>query len=188
MNARRSSWLCLSQQSKDQQRLETSKHCTASSITKPSSASHLPIKSFLYSLQTSHVLHQSCLRMCLSSAHASVSADITLPINQPESSEWKRNCSTPPEILWCVSLYGVPTKVTQRHIVMWTNTSVSLANNLSSQVLPQACFSRISFLLCLLQCNVASQICLSICVQFRKTLLHVFALSKIPSNTNDFPK
>jgi hypothetical protein len=30
--------LCLSQQSKDQQRCETNKHCTASSIRKPSSA------------------------------------------------------------------------------------------------------------------------------------------------------
>ena len=34
-----SSWLCLSQQSKDQWRHETHKHCTASSISKPSSAS-----------------------------------------------------------------------------------------------------------------------------------------------------
>jgi hypothetical protein len=37
-NTRKISQLCLSQQSKDQQRCETNKHCTASSIRKPSSA------------------------------------------------------------------------------------------------------------------------------------------------------
>ena len=37
--ARRSSQLCLSQQSKDQQSLKTNKHCTGSSIGKPGSAS-----------------------------------------------------------------------------------------------------------------------------------------------------
>ena len=38
-NTRRSSQLCLSQGSEDQWRCETHKHCTASSISKPSSAS-----------------------------------------------------------------------------------------------------------------------------------------------------
>jgi hypothetical protein len=37
--------------------------------------------SFLYSLQTSHVLHGSCLSMCLVSGCEFVSVDITLPIS-----------------------------------------------------------------------------------------------------------
>ena len=58
--------------------------CRASYASKPPSQS---VESYLYSLQTSHVLHGSCLIMCLSSARESdlakvhTSADITLPIS-----------------------------------------------------------------------------------------------------------
>jgi hypothetical protein len=38
-NVRRSSWLCLFHRSEDQGRLKANKHCLASSIRKPSSAS-----------------------------------------------------------------------------------------------------------------------------------------------------
>ena len=104
MNARRSSWLCLSQQSKDQWRLETNKHCTASSISKPSSAS-VTVPQILFILPPnitclSQVLphHRSCLSMwvCLRRHHST---------NQPESAEVARNYSTSPEVFWCISLW-----------------------------------------------------------------------------------
>ena len=63
-NTRRSSQLCLSQGSKDQQRLETNKHCTASCTSKPSSVS-VTLWSPIYTLQTSCVLHGSCLSTCI---------------------------------------------------------------------------------------------------------------------------
>ena len=66
-NSRRRSQLCLSQRSKDQQRLETNKHCTASCTSKPSSVSVTPW-SPIYTLQTSCVLHVPCLSMCIQSA------------------------------------------------------------------------------------------------------------------------
>ena len=58
-NARESSRLCLSQQSKDQQRLKTKKRSAIqASQAQPLS---LSIEFYLYPLQTSHVLHGSCL-------------------------------------------------------------------------------------------------------------------------------
>ena len=83
-------------------------------------------------------------------------------INQPESMEAARNCSTPPEVFWCISLYGVLTNVAQLCNVRQTNTCVLLAKNPSSHVLSRACFSRTSSLLCLLQWNVPSRVCLSL--------------------------
>ena len=79
-NTRRSSQLCFSQGREDQWRQDTHKHCTASCTSKPSSVSVI-LWSPIYTLQTSCVLHVSCLNMCLSLAQASVSADITLPIS-----------------------------------------------------------------------------------------------------------
>jgi hypothetical protein len=79
--------------------------------------------------------------MCLDLAHAS---------NQPETAQVARNCSTPLEVFWCVSLYGVLTNAAQLCNIRWTNTCVLLAKN-SSCDLSRACFSRISSLLCLLQ-------------------------------------
>jgi hypothetical protein len=63
---------------------------------------------------------------------------------------------------WCVSLYGVPTNGAQLHNVRWTDTCMSLAKNPSSSVLSRVCFSRTSSLLCLLQWNVPSRVCLSL--------------------------
>ena len=83
---------------------------------------------------------------CLASACAS---------NHPESLEAAANCSTPPEVFWCISLYG-RTNAAQLCSVRWTNTCVSLAKNLSSRVLSCAYFSRTSFHLCLLQLNIPS--------------------------------
>jgi hypothetical protein len=83
-NARGSSQPCLSQGSEYQQRLETSKHCTASSISKPSSASKHHVSS-----------------MRLASACASASADITQPISlNPQKQQETANCSTAPEGFW----------------------------------------------------------------------------------------
>ena len=90
---------------------------------------------------------------CLASASSSY---------QPESSEAATNYSTPPEVFWCVSLYGVPTNAAQLRNVRQTNTCVSLAKNLSSHVLSCACFSRTSSLLHLLQQNILSGVRLSL--------------------------
>jgi hypothetical protein len=73
-----------------------------------------------------------------------------------------RNYSTPQEVLWCISLYGVSTNAAQLPSVRQTNTCVSLAKNPSSHVLSRACFSRTSFHLCLLQPNIPSWVCLSL--------------------------
>jgi hypothetical protein len=65
-DARKSSRLCLSQQREDQRRYETNNHCTASFISKPSSASITNHQVLFISIQTSQVLQGSCLSLCLS--------------------------------------------------------------------------------------------------------------------------
>jgi hypothetical protein len=96
------------------------------------------------------------------------------------SLEAATNCSTPPSF-WCVSLYGIPTNAAQLHKVRRTNTCVLLAKNPPSRVLSQACFSRASSLLCLLQRNVPSQVCLS--------LSHLCPLQlNVPSSSTNSPK
>ena len=156
----RSSCLCLSQESKEHSRLETHNHCTASSISKPSSTSvtvtvcrvlFTPSKHHRSStgLASARVLSQHCL----SWRHSA---------NQPKSVEMATNYSTPPEVFWCISLYGGPTNAAQLHSVRQTNTCLSLAKNPSSSVLSRARFSRTSFHLCLLQWNVSSWVCISL--------------------------
>lgn len=82
--------------------------------------------------------------------------------NQSKSMEAARNCSTSPEVFLCVSLYEVWTNAVQLHNVGWTNTCVWLAKHPSSHFLSGFYFSRTSFLLCLLQWNIPSWICLSL--------------------------
>ena len=110
--------------------------------------------------------HMSCFStwVCLSWHHFA---------NWPKTIEAARNCSTPPEVFWCVSLCGALTNATQLCSVRWTNTCVLVAKNPLSYVLSCACLSRTSFYLCLLQENTPSCVC----------------PSKTPSpNTTDFPK
>jgi hypothetical protein len=57
--------------------------------------------------------------MCLASALESVSADITLPIGSSPPISKKMQHSTPPEILWRVSLHGVLTNGAQGINVRW---------------------------------------------------------------------
>jgi hypothetical protein len=140
-----------------------------SQLYMPSSAP-VTAESYLYSLQTSQILHESCLSTCLASAMC-VCLSWHHSANQPKSKETARNCSTPPEIFWYVSLYGVTTNGAQLCNVRQTNTCALLAKNPSSRVLSWACFSRTSLLLCLLQLNTPSYVC----------------PSKTPSNTTDFP-
>jgi hypothetical protein len=129
------------------------KCCTASSISKPSPASAL-LSPFILSPNITcppWVLpyQVSCLSMCVCfSWHHSA--------NQPESPEVARNWSTPPEVSWCVSLYGVLTNADQLCNVRQTNTCVLLAKSSLSCVLSHACFSLTTSLLCLLQLNVPS--------------------------------
>jgi hypothetical protein len=68
-NARKSSWLCLSQWSEDQWGLEANK-CLAmpASQAQPTPPS-LSVEILLYSLQNSCVFHWSCLTMCLAWTH-----------------------------------------------------------------------------------------------------------------------
>jgi hypothetical protein len=161
---------------------ETHTRCTASSISKPSSALSTVRRVLFYTLQISGVLHGSCLSMCvcLSSHHSA---------NQPESAEAARNCSIPPEVFWCISVCGVATSAAQLHNVWWTNTCVLLAMNPSSSVLSHACFSRTSSLLCLLQWNVPSRVCLSLSPVSTSGKHSFMCLpQQNPINTTDSPK
>ena len=153
------SLLCLSQGIEDQQRCKTYRHRASSSVSKPRAAS-------------SHVLHVSCLSVCLTSACVWLSWNQAAA--QPKSTEAARNCSTPPEVPWCISLHGIPTSAAQLHSVKQTNVCLSLAEN----PLTCVCFSLMSlheealvFPLSPLQENTSSCLCPS------KTL----------SNTMDFP-
>ena len=60
----------------------------------------------------------------LASAHLS---QLTLSANQPGSEQAARNCSTPPEVSWCISLYGVLTNAAQLSNVRLTKTWVPFA-------------------------------------------------------------
>ena len=92
--------------------------------------------SYLYPPNTMcPVFHMPCFSMALASAHAS---------SQPESTEVATNCSTPPEVFWCVSLHGVPINLAQLCYMRQTSTCMLLAKNPSSHVLSHACLSRTS--------------------------------------------
>ena len=58
-------------------------------------------------------------------------------------------------------LHGLSTNAAQLHSVKRTNACMFLAENPSLCVLSRACFSRTSFLLCLLQLNIPSWVWLS---------------------------
>ena len=142
--------LCGSQQSKDQRRFETNKCCTDSSTDETRPSLGQSIGSYLYSLQTSRVLHGSCLIMCLASARESVLTKCHMSLSQLTSF-----CNKKPQhgtkVFWCISLYGVQTNGAQLHNVRQTNTYVSFTKNPSSSVLSRTCLNRTSFHLCLLQ-------------------------------------
>ena len=95
-NTRRSSQPCSGK--RRSARTGGPQHCTASSIIKPSSDSII-VCQVLFSPSKHHVFS-----VCLASACAS---------NQPESEEEARSCITPPQVFWCVSLYGVLTNAAQ---------------------------------------------------------------------------
>jgi hypothetical protein len=63
--------------------------------------------------------------------------------------------------IWCISLYGVPTNGAQLHNVRWASTPYLY--KVYFIVCPlHACFSKTSFLLCLLQGNSPSRVCLGL--------------------------
>ena len=99
---RRSSLPCLSQRNNDHWRLATKKPSLQSSYAskRPSQS----VESYLYSLQTSRVLHGSYLTTCLASARASVSTAIILPIGS-SLQKWQKASGTPP--LMCLSLWSL---------------------------------------------------------------------------------
>ena len=118
-------------------------------------SSHHCLSSPIYTLQTSHVLHGSCLStcVCLSCHHSA---------NHPKSTEVARNCrDTTRRFLVCFSLWR-ETNGAQTTQCQADQYIVLLAKSPSSRVLSRACFSRASSFLCLLQPNVPSRVCLSL--------------------------
>jgi len=124
MNGRKCSWLCLSQWSEDQGWIATNKCCRASSIGKPSSSSKTVYQVVLYSLQTSCILHRSCLNIHIASACVYVCLSWNHSANQPESEEMARKSSTLLEYFLCVSLYGIQMNVAQLCSIRLTNVCV----------------------------------------------------------------
>jgi hypothetical protein len=96
--------------------------------------------------------------VCLSKTPCeSVAAAITLPTG-PSSQKRQEATSTPPEVFWRISLYGITTNEAQLLGVRWTNTCLWLAKKPLSRILSRACFSETWFHLCLLQWNVPSRV------------------------------
>jgi hypothetical protein len=121
----------------------------------------LSIPSYLYSLQTSCVLHGSCLSKCLVSVPESVSADITLPFHW---SLWKLQevASIPPEVFLVFLFIESLTNGLQLCGVRWANTWCVISKHPSSYAF---------YMLALVEHPFT-------CVCFSKT----------PSNIIDFPK
>ena len=154
-------------------------HSIAQLAVPASQALSLSLHGVLFILSKHHVSST-----CLASACAS---------SQPESLGVATNCSTAPEVFWCISVYGDLTNAAQLRSIRWNNMCMSLAKNPSSCVLSHACFSRTSFLLCLLQQNIPSWVCLSLspvstsgkhfftCLPQQNTIQHNW-LSKEPSS------
>jgi hypothetical protein len=170
----RSSKLCLSQQSEDQQRLETKKHYKQGPL--------MICWVHLYSLQNLHVLHRSFLTTCLASASESLLTKLQMGLYQLtpllQLAQVQRSSRKPPEhqpklffffffFFWVHFSPWSHNNRAQLHIVRLTNTCVSLVKNPS-----HVCFSKTSFHLCPLQENVPSCVC----------------PNKTPSDTTDFPK
>jgi hypothetical protein len=132
-------------------RPETTKHCIASSMSKPSSPS-VTVCGVLFIVLPNITSSPQVLPQYV------YLSQLTLFCQSAQVTEVARNCSTPPEVFWCVSLYGVPINGAQLHNVRQTSACVSLATNPSSRVLSRACFSRTSFHLCPLQLNVPSRV------------------------------
>ena len=96
--ARSSSWFCLSQEAKIREDLRPT------SVAQPALyASQAPPPS----LSVGSCLHPPNI----------TSPPRVLPqhVHSIEATEVARNCSTPPEVFWCVSLYGVLTNAAQLH-------------------------------------------------------------------------
>ena len=132
----------------------------------------------IYILQTSRGWHMPCLSIfiCLSWHHSA---------NQPKSTEAARNCSISLDIFLV-------------HFCLWNPTNADqhmdfVIKESSSRVLSHACLSRTPFLLCLLQPNVPSWVCLSLspvstsgkhsfrCIPQQNTIQHNW-ISKEPSS------
>ena len=91
--------------------------------------------------------------MCFASAHASVSAVISLPISLSPQKQQETVAHHQKFSLQSPYKCSSTTQCKADHICM------PLLKNPSSCVLSHACFSRTSFLLCLLQLNVPSRVC-----------------------------
>ena len=113
----------------------------------------------------------------LASASASVSAEISVPISLSPW-KWQETAVHQQKLFGDISLCGGPTNGAQLHSVRRTNTCVSLTKNPSSHVLSQACFSRTSFLLCLLQSSVPSRVCLSLSPVSTSGIFHLCPLQE----------
>jgi hypothetical protein len=139
-NARRSSWLCLSHQSKDQERLENNKLCTASSTSKQSKPNQANPPSvswvlFIFRLNIKcfpRVLthHVSCLSPWVWLSTTPLESLLVTLLCQSAPVQRSNKNILPPDVFCCVSLYGIPTNGAQKCNVRWTNTFVLLVKNL----------------------------------------------------------
>ena len=127
--------------------------CTASSLNKPSSAS-ATVRQVLFSPSIDHVSST-----CLASAQSPVSAGITLPISP---SPWKHQEAAAHHQKFFGAFLSMASwqNTAQLHNVKLTSTCMLLSKNPSSGI--RTCFSRTSSLLCQLQQNVSSGVCLSL--------------------------
>ena len=144
--------LCLSQESKDQQRLETNKHCTASSISKPNS---VPVTVFwvificlAHIKCSSGIFHQ---HVCLSHL-TSLCQSAQVHGSSKKLQHTTRNAFLSME----------PWQMQLSYTMQDGPIHVFLGKNPSSRVLSCVCFSRTFSLQCLLHLNVPSWVCLSL--------------------------
>jgi hypothetical protein len=131
--------------SEGQRRWATKKHCTASSTSKPSQPQSLLATFYLHSLQTSCGLQLTSLCQSV----------------WVHRSGKKATACYQKFFLEHFSLWS-PENGAQLHNVRRTNTCMLLAKSPSSRVLSRACFGKTCFLLCLLQWNLPSGVCLSL--------------------------
>jgi hypothetical protein len=147
--------VCLSQRIEGQWRCETYKRCTASCISKPSSTS-ITVHSVLFILSPNTTCPPQVWPQHVSlSQLTSLCQSTRVPESGKKPQHTTKRC-------WWISLYGALTNGAQLRSVRWTGTCMSLAKNPSSHVLSHACFIRTCYLLCLLQQNVSSQVCLGL--------------------------
>jgi hypothetical protein len=188
-DARRSSLSCLSQRNENQQRQETRKCCSTSTLCKLCNQVLPPSLAM-----GSNILHRSCLTTCLASANESLSRlHLSLfwvwhhSVNQckpEEAARRLRNLMRSFLVLFSLWNHNKWSSITQCKV----NQNIHVFSEKS--FIMHSFFSETSFHLCLPQQKTFLFVSAlanhpSTCVCFMKTRV---CPSKTPSNTTDFPK